>query len=72
MAAFDCIKLFCLIKLTLHSVKVSSSPNSPLLFAIVSLSKKQIEAVFRRFSSKEMFLKILQISQENNSVGVSF
>ena len=35
MAAFDRIKLFCLIKVTLHSVKVSSSRNSPLLFAIV-------------------------------------
>ena len=38
MAAFDVIKLLCLKQkklLTLHSVKVSSSPNSPLLFAIV-------------------------------------
>ena len=35
MAAFDRIKLLCLKKiLTLHSVKVSSTPNSPLLFAI--------------------------------------
>ena len=36
MAAFDEIKLLCLKKiLTMESVKVSSSPNSPLLFAIV-------------------------------------
>ena len=36
MAAFDQIKLLCLKKiLTMESVKVSSSPNSPLLFAIV-------------------------------------
>ena len=36
MAAFDPIKLICLKKiLTLHSVKVSSSANAPLLFAIV-------------------------------------
>ena len=36
MAAFDRIKLLCLKEiLTLHSVKVSSSVNKPLLFAIV-------------------------------------
>ena len=36
MATFDPIKLLCLKQiLTLHSVKVSSSPNAPLLFAIV-------------------------------------
>ena len=35
MAAFDRIELFCLITLTLHPVRVSSSPNLPLLFAIV-------------------------------------
>ena len=35
MAAFDRIKWFSLKKLILHSVKVSSSPSSPLLFAIV-------------------------------------
>ena len=35
MAAFDRIKLLHLRKLlTLHSLEVSSSPNSPLLFAI--------------------------------------
>ena len=30
------------------------------------------EAVVRKCSSKKMFLKILQISQENNCVGVAF
>ena len=37
MAAIDRIKLLCLKKkkLTLHSVKVSSSANTPLLLAIV-------------------------------------
>ena len=35
MAAFDRIKLLCLKKNTFHSFKVSSSPKSPLLFAIV-------------------------------------
>ena len=33
---------------------------------------ENIEAVIRRCSSKQMFFKILQISQENNRVGVSF
>ena len=36
MAAFDQIKLFCFKKiLTLQSVKISSSANTPLLFAVV-------------------------------------
>ena len=36
MAAFDRMKLLCLKKiLSLHSVKVSSSANAPLLVAIV-------------------------------------
>ena len=36
MAAFDRIKLLCSKKvLTLHSAKVSSSPNAPPLFAKV-------------------------------------
>ena len=35
MAAFNRIKLFCLIKLTLHSAKVLSSLNSPILFDII-------------------------------------
>ena len=30
------------------------------------------EEVVRRYSSKKVFLKILQISQESNCVGVSF
>ena len=56
MAAFDRIKkLLCLKKiLTLHSAKFSSSPNSSLLYYT---EVKQIEAVFRRCSSKQMFLK---------------
>ena len=33
---------------------------------------ENIEAVIRRCSSKQMFFKILQISQENKRVGVSF
>ena len=35
VAAFDRMKWFCIIKLTLHSVKVSFSSSSPLLFVIV-------------------------------------
>ena len=36
LAPFDPIKLLCLKKIpTLHSVKISSSANTPLLFAIV-------------------------------------
>ena len=52
MAAFDQIKLCCLINLTLHSVKVSSSPNSSLLFAIVFWCEKN------RSSHSQMFFKI--------------
>ena len=33
---------------------------------------ENIEAVVRRFSSKQVFLQILQISRENTCVGVSF
>ena len=39
MAAFDRRKCLCLIKLTLHSVKVSSSPSLILLFTIVFLGE---------------------------------
>ena len=46
MAAFDLIK-FLLLKNTSHSVEVSSSPNTP----------KQIEAAFRRCSSKQVVLR---------------
>ena len=52
MAAFDRIKLFCLIKLNLHSVKVSSSPSSPLLFAIVFWCETN------RSGLSQLFLKI--------------
>ena len=34
MDAFDRIKWFCLIELTLHSVEVSPSPSLPALFAV--------------------------------------
>ena len=52
MAAFDRIKLLCLKKNTLHSVKVSSSANSPLLFAIVFCGKTN------RSSLSQMFFEI--------------
>ena len=53
MAAFDGIKFLCLKEiLTLHSVKVSSSPNSPLLFAIVFLGETN------KSSLSQMFFKI--------------
>ena len=34
--------------------------------------KETTKAVVRRYSSKKMFLKISQFSQENTCVGVSF
>ena len=34
--------------------------------------KETTEAVVRRYSSKSVFLKILQISQESTCIGVSF
>ena len=49
MAAFDRIKGFSLKKLILHSVKVSTSPSSPLLFAIVfwgETSRSSLSQVF--------------------------
>ena len=53
MAARDGIKLLCLEKeLTFHSVKVSSSPNSPLLFALVFCGETN------RSSLSHMFFKI--------------
>ena len=54
MAAFDQIKLFCLIKLTLLC-RVSSSPNSPLLFATAFWGETN------RSSLSQMFLKMLHI-----------
>ena len=62
MAAFDWIKLLRLKKiLTLHSVEVSSGPNSPPLFAKVFWGETN------RCSCSQMFfkigvIKILQIS----------
>ena len=53
MAALDGIKLLCLEKeLTFHSVKISSSPNSPLLFALVFCGETN------RSSLSHMFFKI--------------
>ena len=50
MAAFDGIKLLCLKKiLTLHSVIVSSSPNLPLLFAIVFWDEKNKSSLSQMF-----------------------
>ena len=50
MAAFDGIKLLCLKKiLTLHSVIVSSSPNLPLLFAIVFWGEKNKSSLSQMF-----------------------
>ena len=71
IVAFDRIKWFCLIKLTLHSVKVSSSPRLPLLFTIVFSGETNRNSLLQ-VSSKYVFLKISQISQGNTSVGVSF
>ena len=59
VAVFDRIKLLCLKK------------YFTLCQGLVSSKLAKIEAVFCRCSSKEMFLKISQISQENTSVCVS-
>ena len=58
MVAFDRIKWFCLIKLTLHFVKVSSSPSSQLLFAIVFLGethRRSLSEVFSKIDVLENF-----------------
>ena len=53
MAAFDRIKSLCFKKkLTLHSVKVSSSAKAPLLFAIVFLGETN------RSNLSQIFFKI--------------
>ena len=52
MAAFVRIKLLCFKKNTLHSVKVMSSANAPLLFTIVFRDETN------RSSSSQMFFKI--------------
>ena len=53
MTAFYQINLLCLKEgLTLQSFKVSSSPNSPVLFAIVFRGEA------KRTSYSQMFLKI--------------
>ena len=63
MAAFDRIKQFCLIKLNLHSVKVSSSPISPPLFAIVFWGKTN------RSDLSQLFLKIDVLKNFANFIG---
>ena len=50
MASSDGINLLCFKKDTLHSVKVSSSPNLPLLFAVLFWGETQ----------KQIFADILQ------------
>ena len=52
MAAFNRIKLFCLIKLTLHSAKVLSSLNSPILFDIIFWEETN------RSNLSQMFFKV--------------
>ena len=52
MAAFNGIKLFCLMKLTLRSVKVLPSPNSPILFDIVFWGETN------RSNLSQMFFKV--------------
>ena len=52
MASSDGINLLCFKKDTLHSVKVSSSPNLPLLFAIVFWGETN------KSSFSQMFFKI--------------
>ena len=38
----------------------------------INFSKSKVETVVHRYSSKYVFLKILQISQENTCFGVFF
>ena len=62
MTAFDWKKLLRLKKiLTLHSVEVSSSPNSPPLFAIVFWGTRNKSSLSQMFFKKGA-LKISQIS----------
>ena len=64
MAAFDRIKLLCLKKiLTLHSVKVSSSANTPLLLAIVYWGEAN------RSSLSQMFYEINVVKKFGNFTG---
>ena len=63
MAAFDRIKQFCLIKINLHSVKVSSSPSSPLPFAIVFWGEAN------RSDLSQLFLKIDVLKNIANFTG---
>ena len=62
MAAFDWIKLLGL-KNTLDSVRVLSSPNSPLLFVIVFWGKTNISSLL------QMFFKIGVLKIFGNFIG---
>ena len=55
MAAFNQIKLFCLIKLTLRPVKVLSSPNSPILFAVVCWGETNKSNLWQMFFTVDVF-----------------
>ena len=63
IAAFDRMKWFCLINLTLHSVKVSSSPRLPLLFTIVFSGETN------RNSLLQVFFKINVLKNFANFTG---
>ena len=63
MAAFHRIKWFCLIKFTLHSLKVSSNPSSPVLFAIVPWGETN------RSSPSQVFFKINVLKNFANFTG---
>ena len=57
MAAFDRIKLLCLKKiLILHSVKVLSSGNTPLVFAIVFSGEANRSSLSQMFCPGLQFL----------------
>ena len=60
MAAFNQIK-FCLIKLTLHLVRVSCSQNSPILFPVVfwGETNRMFLKFFCRFHRKTPVLESL-------------
>ena len=66
MAAFDRIKWFSLIKLTWNSVNVSSSPSSPLLFAIVfwgEINRSSFSQVFFKRNVLKNFAKFTRKHQ---------
>ena len=59
------------IRKVLHVWHGSEYASDVVLF-FISNFEHITEAVFWRFSVKNMFLKILQYSQQNTCVGVSF